>query len=385
MAGRRRAGQRVVRLTRTGGGVLAGSVVLIALGIALGISPLVGFGAAGLAASLLAVILVHEPPSIEVGRQAQPREVERRSAAFVTLTFRASRRRARPFTAIETVAGVRHTAAMPAIAAGHVERLTYELDTTRRGNLTAGPLVLRRTDAFGLVTAERRVTGSVNVAVRPKRYTLHMLPSGRLRDLEGPTREVSKGTASFHQLREYVPGDDMRHVHWRTTARTGTLMVKQLVDTTRPEIVVIVDNRHRAIGEDDFEEAVDIAATLLQAAEDDGFPTVLLFADGANEPGSDGLPVPFLDRLTGVRQSDEDSLMELSQALHARGRSLVYVTGEVGAEDISVVARIARGFSPAFLVSVVGDRKAPFIAPPGMTGIGCASAAEFPGHWRRSA
>jgi len=330
-------------------------------------------------------VLVHEPLTIDVARSAQPREVERRSAAYVTLTFRARGRRARAFTAIETVAGARHTAALPAIAAGHVERLTYELDTSRRGNVTAGPLVLRRTDAFGLVTAERRVTGTANVAVRPKRYALHMLPSGRLRDLEGPTREVSKGTASFHQLREYVPGDDMRHIHWRTTARTGTMMVKQLVDTTRPEIVVIVDNRRRAAGADDFEEVVDIAATVLQAAEDDDFPTLLLFADGANEPGSDGLPVPFLDRLTGVRQSDEDSLMELSQALHARGRSLVYVTGEVGAEDISVIARIARGFAPAFLVSVVGDRKAPFIAPPGMTGIGCSSAAEFPRHWRGSA
>jgi len=144
MARRRRAGRRVVRLTRTGGGVLAGSVVVAALGIVLGLGPLVGLGAAGLAASLLAVVLVHEPLSIDVARSAQPREVERRSAAFVTLTFRARGRRARAFTAIETVAGARHTAALPAIAAGHVERLTYELDTSRRGNVTSMRFTLLR-------------------------------------------------------------------------------------------------------------------------------------------------------------------------------------------------------------------------------------------------
>ena len=77
MARRRRASRRVVRLTRTGGGVLAGSVIVAALGIVLGLSPLVGIGAAGLAAVLLAVVLVHEPLSIDVGRSAQPREVER--------------------------------------------------------------------------------------------------------------------------------------------------------------------------------------------------------------------------------------------------------------------------------------------------------------------
>jgi hypothetical protein len=74
-------------------------------------------------------------------------------------------------------------------------------------------------------------------------------------------------------------------------------------------------------------------------------------------------------------------LSELAEAIHARGRSLVFITGELRAEDITVVNRVAHGFSPAYLVSVVSDRRVPFIAPPGMTGIGCSSAAEFPQHW----
>ncbi len=192
---------------------------------------------------------------------------------------------------------------------------------------------------------------------------------------------MSQGSASFHQLREYVPGDDLRHIHWRTSARTGTLVVKQLVDTTKPEIVVIVDNRRVAVSEQDFEEIVEIAASLLHAADQDGFPSQLVFADGDNETSVDGVAISHLDRLTDVQLSADDSLLELAEALRARGRSLVYLTGDLGAGDLTLVARIARGFAPAYLVSVVGRRDAPFVAPPGVVGITCADAREFVAHW----
>ena len=61
---------------------------------------------------------------------------------------------------------------LPAIAAGHVVPLTYEVETTRRGNLVAGPMMLRRVDPFGLVTAERRLGGTCTVSVRPRRHPL---------------------------------------------------------------------------------------------------------------------------------------------------------------------------------------------------------------------
>ncbi|HKY14796.1 MAG TPA: DUF58 domain-containing protein, partial [Microthrixaceae bacterium] len=203
-----------MKLTATGIGVVVVSLVLIAGGFALGLSPVVGLGAAGVVAVLIALAFVVEPPRIEVERHAAPAEVERGTEAGVTLEFRAARGRSRAFTAIETVGGERRTASLPAIATGHSVPITYPVDTDRRGVIVAGPMLLRRVDPLGLVTAERRLGGTCSVAVRPHRHRLAMLPSGRLRDLEGPTREVSKGSASFHQLREYVPGDDMRHIHW---------------------------------------------------------------------------------------------------------------------------------------------------------------------------
>lgn len=371
-----------MHLTKVGTGLVTACLVLLLAGLTLGLTAIIAVAIAGLALVLLAITAVVESPPIGVRRSASPPEVEREAPAAVTLEFTpARRRRQRPFTVIETVAGARRVAAMPALEPGHVTPLTYEVDTSRRGTVTAGPMLLRRSDPFGLVVADRKVSGSVAISVRPRRHHLRMLPTGRQRDLEGPTREVSQGSASFHQLREYVPGDDLRHIHWKTSARTGTLVVKQLVDTTKPEIVVIVDNRTSSVQDAAFEEVVEIAASILHAADQDGFPSQLLFADGNNDVVIDGIAVSHLDRLTDVVRTERDSLLELAEALRARGRSLVFVTGALSAPDLTLIARIASGFSPAYLVSVVEQRQGPFVAPPGVVGIGCTDAREFAARW----
>jgi hypothetical protein len=284
-------------------------------------------------------------------------------------------------TAIESVNGEPRIATIGPISAQGAEDISYAVPTNRRGLLTSGPLVVRRFDLFGLVTADRRFGGTCTVRVRPRRYPLRMLPSGRRRDLEGPTRERSEGSASFHQLRQYVPGDDMRRIHWRSTARTGDLLVKQMVDTTRPELVVVLDNRASVIGSDDFEHAVEVAASVLQAAEADDFPTLLLFSDGTDDRDVDGQPIPHLDRLTGVELGTADSLDRLADVLVARGRSLVFVTGEPSGPDLLTITKLAHGFSPAYLVSVVAERHAPLVAPRGMRAIACTDGADFAAHW----
>ena len=187
--------------------------------------------------------------------------------------------------------------------------------------------------------------------------------------------------ASFHQLREYIPGDDLRRIHWRSTAKTGNLVVKQMVDTTRPELVVVLDNRQCVIGPDDFESAVDIAASVLHAAEAEEFPTALLLSDGGVERDLDGRPIPHLDRLTAVERGTVDSLSRLADALDSRGRSLVFITGEPSGPDLVMLTKLARGFYPAYLVSVVGERRAPLVAPGGMRAIACTDGADFVAHW----
>ena len=133
---------------------------------------------------------------------------------------------------------------------------------------------------------------------------------------------------------------------------------------------------------DDFEHAVEVAASILKAAEDEDFPTTLLFADGTDDLDTDGQPIPHIDRLTGVRRGDVDSLAQLADVLVSRGRSLVFVTGEPSGADLVTITKLAHGFSPAYLVSVVGDRHAPLVAPRGMRAIACADGPDFVAHWR---
>lgn len=374
-----------MRLTPTGLGVLCGGLACAVVGIALGSAPLVGLGCGGLAATVAAAVTVAEPPGVELVRRPEPAEVDRGARAEVVLELRGLRgRRARPFAVIETVDGERRRASLPAVVAGRTLRLAYGVDTSRRGVVVAGPLVVRRSDPFGLVVADRGLGGTCTVSVRPRRHRLHSLPSGRRRDLEGPTRERSRGTTSFHQLRSYVPGDDMRHIHWRTTARTGEPMVRELADTTRPEILVVLDNRRAVTDEEDFEEAVEVAASLVDAGTRDGFPVLLQFTSPVDHLRCDATANDLLERLTAVCLGDDDSLAELAHARHGRGRSLVLVTGELAADDLALVGHMARSFSSAHVVSVVAERSAPFIAPRGTRAIACGRSSEFPEHWRQA-
>jgi uncharacterized protein (DUF58 family) len=326
--------------------------------------------------------VVLESPKVSVTRSIRPVEVDRGGRAIVTLAITStSRRRPRSMTVLESVADVVYVASVPPLGSGASFTVEYELNTAKRGVMECGPLTVRRTDPFGMVQADATV-GDINaLMVRPRRHVLPLLPVGRLRDLEGPTRERSEGSSSFHQLREYVPGDDLRRIHWRSTARTGQLMVRQLVDTTRPEIVVIVDSRIGASSPEDFEEIVDIAATVIHAAERDRYPVSLLFSTPTGARATIGESADHFDRLTAVEQSSRDNLFELARAVHSRGRSLVFIGSRLTGADLTTVARISRGFEPAFLVSVDSDRTTPLVAPPGMRSVSVRSAEEFPSTW----
>ena len=371
-----------MRMTRNGRSVLVVSLGLIGLGLVAGMRGALLIGVFGLVSLAAAWLLVAEVPQLIVSRSVTPNEVERGAPAEVRLTFSSTgRRKPRPMTIIENVAGQQKAATLPAISGDQTHELRYPLLTTRRGLVSAGPMVVRRSDPFNLVRAERRYGDVSTVSVRPRRYRLRMLPSGRQRDLEGPTRERSEGSSSFHQLRLYVPGDDLRRIHWKTSARTGELVVQQLVDTTRPEVVVVLDNRSAVITEEDFESAVEAAASVILAAENSGFPTMLVFVGDQNVVDLDGRPIPHLDRLTAVSRTDSGSLLELANATSGSGRSLVFLTGEIGAADFAALSRLARGFRLAYLVSIVEQRSAPMVAPPGMRSIACAGGPEFAAHW----
>lgn len=370
-----------MRLTRLGIGVVALAAASTIGGIGAGLPTLTAVGLALIVLTVVAAVMVSEVPQVRLGRLASPPEVARGLPAEVRLQFTStSRGRPRTMTVIETVDGLDHiTTVGPLAPEGSVD-VTYAVPTQRRGIVISGPLVVRHLDPFGLVVADRRFGGTCIVRVRPRRVPLRLLPAGRRRELEGPTRERSEGSTAFHQLRSYAPGDDLRRIHWRSTAKYGDLLVKQMVDTTQPELVVVLDNRAEAIDVDDFEEAVDIAASLVAAAESEGYPADLVFTvDDASD--GDGRRMPDLDRLTAVKTVDGASLASLADRLRVRGHGLVVVTGEPSGRDLVTLATLARGAAPTYLVSVQGARSGPFVPPRGMRGVACRDVIDFMTQW----
>ena len=121
-----------------------------------------------------------------------------------------------------------------------------------------------KSDLVNLMRREIVQTGTQTLWVHPRVVALRPLPVGYAKDLEGPTSDASPaGDVAFHALREYELGDDHRHIHWMSTARTGTLMVRHYVDNRRPNVTVVVDtNVESYIDPAGFDTAIEIAASL---------------------------------------------------------------------------------------------------------------------------
>ena len=169
---------------------------------------------------------------------------------------------------------------IPAIAAdSHATKIT-DLPTSKRGVVTVGPALLTQADPLGMARVDRGQTGERTLWVRPRITTLASARAGFAKDLDGPTFDNSPaGDVAFHTIREYQRGDDVRHIHWMSTARTGNLMVRHFVDNRRPYLGVVVDSHSSSASPEAFEVMLEIAASQLTAAEVDGRPIAVWVGD----------------------------------------------------------------------------------------------------------
>ncbi len=194
--------------------------------------------------------------------------------------------------------------AVPSLTKDAVHEELFVIPTARRAVITVGPARSVRGDAFGLLRRTVRWTDPELLYVHPRTVPLQGANPGFIQDLEGQaTKELSNNDVSFHALRGYVPGDDRRYIHWKTTARTGVLMVRQFEETKRSHLVVALSTRSADYaGEAEFETAVSCAASLgLQAFKEER-PTSLV-------PGGSVLRAPtarrLLDGVSGIEMSDD--------------------------------------------------------------------------------
>jgi uncharacterized protein (DUF58 family) len=170
----------------------------------------------------------------------------------------------------------------------------FIVPTLRRAVIPVGPAMTVRGDPLGLLRRSVSWTGVTDLYVHPVTVPLEPLGSGLLRDLEGQTsNDISMSDLAFHALRDYAPGDDRRHIHWRSSAKVGSsvpggkFLVRQFLDTRRSHLTIAVDGKPSAYGDaDDFETAISAAASVaVQAIRDEMETTVVVAEQAAHEAG----------------------------------------------------------------------------------------------------
>lgn len=153
---------------------------------------------------------------------------------------------------------------LPRMKPQEVHEDLFTIPTSRRAVIVVGPVRSVRADPLRLLRRQVLWTEATDLYVHPRTAPLIGSAAGFLKDLEGmPTTELSSADVSFHALRDYIPGDDRRHIHWKTTARTSKLMVRQFEETRRAHIAVALSiNTTEYETEDDFELAISAAASV---------------------------------------------------------------------------------------------------------------------------
>jgi hypothetical protein len=147
-------------------------------------------------------------------------------------------------------------------AGHHREELT--IAAHRRGIIDVGPMTITRGDPIGILRRELSWPEVQRIHVHPVTVRIPSTSAGLIRDLEGtPSSVLVDADLSFHAVREYVVGDSQRHVHWKSTAKTGKLMVRQYEESRHARIAIILDLAASSYESDDeFETTVSAAASL---------------------------------------------------------------------------------------------------------------------------
>jgi uncharacterized protein (DUF58 family) len=217
-------------------------------------------------------------------------------------------------------------------------QLLYPLHPVERRVHSVGPLVARITDPLGLAEHSRTLVGHSRLIVIPVVVSLTGLPAGgELGASEAGGGRVGVGPGQDALVvRSYRQGDDMRKVHWRTTARRDELMVRVEEWPERGGATVLLDHRggaHRGSGADSsLEYAVSLAASVYVHLRQHGQQVRLVTADGLLQAGAaDGTDHTIdsaLDALAALRATDQRDLA--SGPAMAGWQDVVAVLGALG-------------------------------------------------------
>jgi len=168
----------------------------------------------------------------------------------------------------------------------------YAVRSDVRGRFNIGPMTVRLSDPFGLVRLVRTFQTTTSLVVTPRITALPATPVTGAWTGSGDNRPraFATGSAEDVTVREYRRGDDLRRVHWRSSARVGELMVRREEQPWQSRATIFLDNRrraHRGSGAaSSLEQAVSVAASVAVHLAQRGFRVKLVTAAGDEGAGS---------------------------------------------------------------------------------------------------
>ncbi|TYL46217.1 DUF58 domain-containing protein [Nocardioides sp. BGMRC 2183] len=356
-------------LTLRGRAFLAAGVTAVVCAVLLGQTSLARIGVLIIALPLLGAVLVgrrrHE---LEVQREVAPRLVTAGQSATVRLTL-AEVGRGRGGTLlvedqIPYALGSRTRYVLSDLGRGWRRHLSYQVRSDVRGQFEIGPLTSRSTDPFGLVEVERLHPGTQSLTVTPR--TVPLPPIGLTGGWSGSgdhrPQSFASGNAEDVSVREYRRGDELRRVHWRSSARVGELMVRREEQPWEARAVVLVDTRrsaHRGRGmASSFEAAVSAAASVAAHLDQHGYTVQLVTSDGAPHGQSETLTT-ILERLALIQPTPRQRLDAAWSSDTSRGGLVIAILGTTGQDDAPALRRIRHDAGTAFAIELEVEAWAP--------------------------
>lgn len=331
---------------RTAGWVTAGAGVLsLTLGLLFGWRECTVAGLLATATLLLSLLFTVGRPRLEVWIQLTDRSVVVGEEAYGLLHVRnASTRRHWGSRLDLPIGSATASFTLPPLRGGEAVTQRFRVPTQRRGLVKVGPAHSVQGDPFSLTGRETRWTEVLELYVHPRTVPLPGRQTGFVHDLEGhASAHISAADMNFHALRPYVPGDDRRHVHWLSTARTGSLMVRQFEESRMSRVTVALDTaRASYLDDEEFELGVSVAASVSLQSLYAESPLTLLTP---KETLVSVTPSRTLDELSVVEVSARGGTADLvhSTIRRAPGSSVVIVvTGS--SSSLAAVRRACAGF-----------------------------------------
>jgi len=232
----------------------------------------------------------------------------------------------------------------PAAPARASVQLHHETSSARRGWFEFPPVTLTTAAPFGFFSARRQVNVPTSVLVLPEYRELASLALlDRMPAAENTFAQIGLG-GDVVGVREYRPGDSRRHIHWRSSARAGQLIVKEFAQETQPGLTIALDLRAASVvGVDEntsLELAIKLAATLARYADRRGLPVTL----AAN---SRQWPAPFgpsswwalMNYLARVQAEGDESFADCLQGVATQGVAAILTAPDQAAVEPLVELR----------------------------------------------